>query len=115
MFDHRIDPSRAITRAEFAALCGLETPTDPDAVLTRQEAAKLLADAIEDKSLTYLVYTDLDAIGGSAFQSVQICVTAGIFSHAEGLAFRPADQMNWAEAATSALRYLNYRDSHTEN
>ena len=110
-FDHRIDPAHAITRGEFFALCGLESPADPDALITRQDAAKLFAAGIEDKTLTYLVFTDLDAISGSAFQSVQICVTTGLFSHAEGLAFRPTDHMTWAEAATALLRYMNYCDS----
>ena len=110
-FNRRIDPQRIITRAEFADLCGLATPTDPNSALTRQEAAKLIANAISDKTLTYLVYTDLDSISGSAFQSVQICVTSGIFSHAEGLTFRPCDQMTWAEAATTALRYMQSLDA----
>ena len=63
-----------------------------------------------DKTLTYLAYTDLDAISGTAFQSVQMCVARGIFSHAEGLSFRPADKMTWAEAAVTALRYLDTRN-----
>ncbi len=110
-FNQRIDPQRTITRAEFAQLCGLKEPSAPNTVLTRQEAARLIADALSDKTLAYLVYADLDAISGSAFQSVQICVASGIFSHAEGLSFRPTDQMTWAEAATTALRYMESRDS----
>ncbi len=106
VFQNSVFPQRTITRGDFAALCGLAMPSDPDTPLTRQEAAKLLAKTISDKSLAYLVYTDLDAISGSAFQSVQVCVASGIFSHAEGLAFRPADAMTWAEAATTVLRYL---------
>lgn len=109
-FTHTIDPRRAITRGDFAALCGFAAPSDPNAALKRQDAAKLIASAISDKTLAYLVYTDLDAISGSAFQSVQICVASGIFSHGEGLSFRPADQMTWAEAATTALRYLEACD-----
>ena len=109
-FNRRVDPKRTITRGEFADLCGLEMPTDPNAPLLRQDAAKILESSLTDKTLTYLVYTDLDAISGSAFQSVQICVSAGIFSHAEGLSFRPVDQMTWAEAAATALRYMSTFD-----
>lgn len=109
-FHRRVEPKRIITRGEFAELCGLASPTDPNAPLTRQEAAKLLAGVLSDKTLAYLVYADLDAISGSAFQSVQMCVASGIFSHAEGLAFRPVDQMTWAEAATTALRYMESLD-----
>lgn len=109
-FSQRVYPQRVITRAEFAALCGLEAPSDPNAALTRQEAAKMIANVISDKTLAYLVYSDLDAISGSAFQSVQICVASGIFSHDAGLSFRPADQMTWAEAATTALRYMQSLD-----
>ena len=114
-FHRRVEPKRVITRAEFAELCGIEAPSDPNAALTRQEAAKLLAAALSDKTLTYLVYADLDAISGSAFQSVQMCVASGIFSHAEGISFRPADQMTWAEAATTALRYMESLDKHEES
>lgn len=110
-FNRKIDPQRPITRGEFAALCGLAAPENFNAPLIRQDAAKLLESTLPDKSLTYLVYEDIDAISGSAFQSVQMCVTNGIFSHAEGLSFRPADQMTWAEAAATALRYLQAVDT----
>ena len=116
-FHRRIDPQRAITRGEFADLCGLNYPDDPGAPLTRQEAARLLEPVLTDKTLSYLLYADLDAISIRAFQSVQMCVSNGIFSHAEDLSFRPADQMTWGEAATTALRYLNTlpcADSETE-
>lgn len=110
VFIRRIDPQRPITRFEFANLCGLENPTDPNALLLRQDAAKLLESTLIDRTLAYLVYADLDSISGSAFQSVQMCVSNGIFSHAEGLSFRPADQMTWAEAAATALRYMQTFD-----
>lgn len=109
-FNRRVDPQRTITRGEFAGLCGLNQPADPDAPLTRQAAARLLEATLSDKTLAYLAYTDLDEISGSAFQSVQICVANGIFSHAEGLSFRPADEMTWGEAAATALRYLESFD-----
>ena len=114
VFNRRIDPTKAITRGEFAQLCGLDRPLDPAAPLLRQDAAKLLETALCDKTLTYLVFTDLDSISGSAFQSVQMCVASGIFSHAEGIAFRPTDQMTWAEAATTALRYMQSCDAHAD-
>ena len=111
VFSHYVEPQKFITRGEFAQLCGLSTPANPDAPLLRQDAARILEPMLAKKTLTYLVYTDLDAISGSFFQSVQMCVSNGIFSHAEGLAFRPADQMTWAEAATTALRYHTTFDS----
>ena len=113
-FNRRIDPQRTITRGEFADLCGLERPAEPNAALTRQTAAQLLEPALSDKTLAYLVYTDLDDISGSAFQSVQMCVASGIFSHAEGLSFRPSDEMTWGEAAATALRYLENLDKIEE-
>lgn len=113
-FNRRIDPQRTITRGEFADLCGLERPAEPNAALTRQAAAQLLEPALSDKTLAYLVYTDLDDISGSAFQSVQMCVASGIFSHAEGLSFRPSDEMTWGEAAATALRYLESFDKVDE-
>ena len=113
-FNRRIDPQRTITRGEFADLCGLECPSAPNTALTRQDAARLLEPALSDKTLAYLVYTDLDDISGSAFQSVQMCVASGIFSHAEGLSFRPADEMTWGEAAATALRYLETFDESEE-
>lgn len=113
-FNRRIDPQRTITRGEFADLCGLERPTEPNTSLTRQAAAQLLESMLSNKTLAYLVYTDLDDISGSAFQSIQICVASGIFSHAEGLSFRPADEMTWGEAAATALRYLETVDKSEE-
>lgn len=109
-FNRRIDPQRIITRGEFADLCGLERPSEPNSALTRQDAARLLEPSLQNKTLAYLLYTDLDDISGSAFQSVQMCVTSGIFSHAEGVAFRPADEMTWGEAAATALRCLQSLD-----
>lgn len=109
-FNRRIDPQRIITRGEFADLCKLDRPTESGSALTRQAAAQLLEPALSNKTLAYLVYTDLDDINGSAFQSVQMCVASGIFSHAEGLSFRPADKMTWGEAAATVLRYLQSLD-----
>ena len=113
-FNRRIDPQRTITRGEFADLCGLDRPTEPNAVLTREAAARLLEPTLCNRSLAYLVYSDLDDISGSAFQSVQMCVANSIFSHSEELRFRPADQMTWGEAAATALRYLESNDTSVE-
>ena len=114
VFKQRITPENAITRGEFAALCGLNPPSASHAPLTRQAAARLLADAVEDETCAHLVYTDLNAISDSAVRSVQICVASGFFPHTAGLAFRPTDQMTWAEAAMTAMQYLEYSDSHTD-
>ena len=110
VFNSRINPRSVITRGEFADLCGLAYPEDPSAPLVRQDAARLLEASLSDRTLTYLVYSDLDQISGSAFQSVQMCVSNGIFTHGEEIAFRPADQMTWGEAAATALRYLESLD-----
>ena len=107
VFNRRIDPTKTITRGEFAQLCGLERPEDPAAPLIRQDAAKLLESTLSDRTLSYLMYTDLESISVGAFQSIQMCVTNGIFSHGEDIAFRPADQMTWGEAAATALRYMD--------
>jgi len=106
-----INPKRVITVGEFARLCGLEIPENSNETLTREDAAALLEPYLPDKTLTYLTYSDLSKVSGNRFQSLQIAVTNGIFTHAEGTDFRPTDQFTWGEAAATALRYLELMDT----
>lgn len=105
-----IDPKAAITFGEFARMCGLDFPENSKDILKREDAASLLETSLPDKSLTYLTYSDLAKVSGNRFQSLQIAVTNGIFVHSEGTTFRPTDNMTWAEAAVTALRYLEVMD-----
>lgn len=105
-FSRVIDPKAPITVGQFAHLCGLEIPENEKDTLKREDAAAILEPSLPDKVLTYLTYSDLSKVSGNRFQSLQIAVTNGIFSHTEGTAFRPTDNMTWAEAAVTALRYL---------
>ena len=112
-FHKVIAPASAITRSEFSALLGLTYPGDVDTYLTREDAAALLERLLPNKDLTYLKFSDLDKISIRAFQSVQVAVANGIFTHTEGAAFRPTDHMTWGEAAATVLRYLERMDAHT--
>ena len=105
-FMNVVDPNAAITVGEFAGLCGLEIPQNSSDILKREDAAALLESSLPHKTLTYLTYSDLAKVSGNRFQSLQIAVTNGIFVHTRGTAFRPTDNMTWAEAGVTALRYL---------
>lgn len=109
-FINVIAPNKAISKGSFARLCGIESDINSPKTLTRQDTARFLEPYLSDKTMAYLTYSDLDKISGSAFQSIQIAVSNGIFSHVEGAAFRPTDKMTWAEAAVTALRYLERLD-----
>lgn len=113
-FTRVIDPARQITFGEFARLCGLEQPENADEPMKREDAAAVLESSLPDKTLTYLTYSDLAKVSGNRFQSLQIAVTNGIFTHTPDTAFRPTDAMTWAEAAATALRYLELVDPLSE-
>lgn len=100
-----IVPNQAVTFAEFAHLCGLDTPANGRGTMKREDAAVLLAATLPNQTLAYLTYSDLDHLSGRCFQSVQIAVSNGIFSHGEKIAFRPTEELTWGEAAAIALRY----------
>ena len=114
-FTKVINPGISITFGEFAHLCGLDTPENRGEVLKREDAAALLEPTLPDKTLTYLTYSDLSKLSGNRFQSLQMAVTNGIFTHEEGTAFRPTANMTWGEAAATALRYLALMDTKTES
>ncbi len=111
VFRKIIDPGSVITHGDFAALLTLSAADNADNDLTREGAAKLMEDLLPKKELFYLSYADLDKISGYAFQSVQIAVSNGIFSHEAGAKFRPTDKMTWGEAAATVLRYFELMDN----
>lgn len=113
-FTKMVNPGIAITYGDFARLCGIEFPENSSEVLKREDAAALLEPTLPDKTLTYLTYSDLSKLSGTRFQSLQMAVTNGIFTHEEGAAFRPTDDMTWGEAAATALRYLELMDTQAE-
>lgn len=110
-FSGIIDPAQIVTFSDFAYLCGLDAPENGEQTVKREEAAAMLAESLPVKALAYLAYSDLSELSGSCFQGVQIAVSNGIFNHAAGTQFHPAQELTWGEAATVALRYREQLES----
>lgn len=102
----KVIPGESISAGDFAQLCGLAPSGDSKALITRARCTQLLEDALPNKTLSYLKYADCEQISGAVFQSVQMAVSNGIFTHETGALFRPNDNLTWAEAGAVALRFL---------
>ena len=106
VFCKNVIPDECISAGDFAQLCGLSISGDQKSLLTRARCAQLLEEFLPNKTLSYLKYADCSQVNGAAFQSVQMAVSNGIFTHTAGTMFRPNDNLTWAEAGAIALRFL---------
>jgi D-alanyl-D-alanine carboxypeptidase len=97
-----------VTRA--GAMQGSDGNFRPQATLNREAAATATGNLIEDKTLAYLTYNDLESISGWAFQSVQKLTAHKIMNGNAQNYFAPKAELTWGESAKLIVSLKAYLD-----